>query len=69
MEKLSKRQKEIIRLKMFGLRDREISTMLNISYGTVRTHIDRAKLKCRCGSIAQLVTTAYIQALRKKELV
>lgn len=66
MEKLSKRQKEIIRLKMLGLRDREISTMLDISYGTVRTHIDRAKLKLKCGSIAQLVTKMYMQALRKK---
>ena len=46
-KKLSPREKEVIILKMNGLCDKEIAGRLNISYGTVRSHIDRAKLKLK----------------------
>ena len=65
MEKLSKRQLEIVRLKMRGFRDKEISIKLDISYGTVRTHIDRAMLKLKCASMAQLVTIVCLKRGRK----
>ncbi len=54
-KKLSPREKEVIILKMSGLCDKEIAGKLNISYGTVRSHIDRAKLKLKCTNTFQLI--------------
>ena len=55
---LSGREKEIIGLKITGLGDKEIAKKLSISYGTVRTHIERAKIKLGCQNTVQLVLTA-----------
>ena len=60
MNSLSERQKQIIKLKMLGFSDKEISIKLQIGYGTVRTHIDRAKLKLNCVSMTQLVSMVCI---------
>ncbi len=57
-KKLSPREKEVIILKMNGLCDKEIAGRLNISYGTVRSHIDRAKLKLKCTNTFQLIAVA-----------
>lgn len=54
IRKLSKREIEVITLKLQGLVDKQISNRLGISYGTVRNHIDKAKLKLQCSNIAQL---------------
>lgn len=54
IRKLSKRESEIIQLKTQGLYDKEIARRLGISYGTVRNHIDKAKLKFACSNTAQL---------------
>ncbi len=58
LEKLSTREKQVISLKMDGLCDKEIAGELNISYGTVRSHIDRAKLKLKCSNTYQLIAVA-----------
>ena len=55
---LSGREKEIIGLKITGLGDKEIAKKLSISYGTVRTPIERAKIKLGCQNTVQLVLTA-----------
>lgn len=54
IKKLTPREKEIIELKIKGLVDKQIAKELGISYGTVRNHIDKAKLKLRCLNTAQL---------------
>ena len=38
---LTKREKDVLVLKILGLGDKEIAKKLSISYGTVRTHIER----------------------------
>ncbi len=55
---LSDREKAVIILKIAGLGDKEIAEKLSISYGTVRTYIDRAKIKLGCENMLQLVVTA-----------
>ena len=54
IKKLTPREKEIIELKIKGLVDKQIAKELGISYGTVRNHIDKAKLKFRCLNTVQL---------------
>ena len=55
---LSGREKAVIILKSAGLGDKEIAKELSISYGTVRTYIDRAKIKLGCENTLQLAITA-----------
>ena len=55
---LSRREKDVVILKIAGLGDKEIAKKLAISYGTVRTHIERAKIKLGCESTLQLVIVA-----------
>lgn len=52
------REKEILKLKMNGLGDKEVAEKLSISYYTVRTHIERAKSKLGCSNVIQLVSLA-----------
>ena len=54
IRKLSKREIEVIMLKARGFVDKQIAKELGISYGTVRNHIDKSKLKLRCLNTAQL---------------
>lgn len=54
IRKLITREIEIIKLKCKGFVDKKIATSLGISYGTVRNHIDKAKLKLNCSNTAQL---------------
>lgn len=42
---LSPKELEVLTLAALGYCDKEIGTRLNIAYGTVRNHIDRAVLK------------------------
>lgn len=42
---LSPKEVEVITLTALGYSDKEIGVKLNIAYGTVRNHIDRAVLK------------------------
>ena len=55
---ITEREKAIIVLKKTGLGDREVAKKLAISYSTVRTHIERAKLKLGCNSTLELVSRA-----------
>lgn len=52
---LTDREKDILTLKMRGLCDKEVAEQLAISYSTVRTHIDRARLKLGCSNTMQLL--------------
>lgn len=42
---LSSKEEKVLRYVALGFSDKEIGQFLNISYGTVRTHVDRAILK------------------------
>ena len=42
---LSPKEVEVLTLTALGYSDKQIGTKLNISYGTVRNHIDRIVLK------------------------
>ena len=55
---LSRREKDVVSLKIAGLCDKEIAKELSISYGTVRTHLERAKIKLGCESVIQLAIMA-----------
>ena len=55
---LSKREKDVVILKIAGFGDKEIANKLSMAYGTVRTHIQNAKIKLRCNSTFQLVAKA-----------
>jgi len=55
---LTEREKDILALKLDGLIDKEVAKRLAISYSTVRTHINRARLKCGCESTLQLILQA-----------
>lgn len=52
---LTDREMDILTLKLDGLCDKEIAEKLAISYSTVRTHIDRARLKLGCSNTLQLL--------------
>lgn len=54
IRKLSPREIDCIKLKAKGFADKQIAKELNISYGTVRNHIDKAKLKIACSNTCQL---------------
>ena len=55
IKNLTKRELEVARLKACGLADKEIARELGISYGTVRTHIDKVNLKLGCVNITHSV--------------
>lgn len=55
MRKLTVRELEVARLKASGLADKEIANELGISYGTVRTHIDKMCLKVNAVNITQAI--------------
>ena len=58
---LSVREKQVLKLKMDGLCDKEIAKVLSLSYSTVRNYIDRAKLRMGCRSTYQLLVLASSQ--------
>ncbi len=51
---LSKREREVVMLVVDGLSDKEIARQLNVSYTTVRTHLDRAYEKLGVGNRLKL---------------
>ncbi|NTI78741.1 helix-turn-helix transcriptional regulator [Rhizobium rhizogenes] len=53
-ENLTPRERQIAFLVARGLRDREISDMLNIGFSTVRTHLNKAMEKKGCSNRAEL---------------
>lgn len=55
---ITEREKAIIVLKKTGLGDKEVAKRLEISYSTVRTHIERAKFKLGCNNVIELVSRA-----------
>ena len=52
---LTKREADIIKLKVSGLGDKAIAESLAISYWTVRTHISKIKDKLKCTNLYQAV--------------
>ena len=55
---LTKRETDILNLKMSGLSDKEIAANLSISYWTVRQHIDNIKIKFNCQNLYQAIWKA-----------
>ncbi|MCB1445865.1 MAG: LuxR family transcriptional regulator [Rhizobiaceae bacterium] len=51
---LSTREREVAMLVAKGCRDRDIARILDIGFGTVRTHINNAMTKCGCANRAEL---------------
>lgn len=58
---LTEKQKEVLRYLLKGLSNREIANKLNISPGTVNTHLDNIYLKLGCSSRSE----ASLIALKK----
>ena len=56
--KLTQRESDVVTLKRRGLGDREIASILEISYSTVRSYLDRARLKLKCQNTFHLVARA-----------
>lgn len=63
-ELLTSREKDILTLKREGLCDKEVAKRLAISYSTVRTHIDRARLRFGCSNTAQLLVKCSADLIR-----
>ena len=61
---LSPKELEVMTLVALGYSDKEIGVELNIAYGTVRSHIDRAVLKLRAQNRTHAV---MIYKLKNKE--
>lgn len=51
---LSLREEEVVGLRIQGRSVKEISTLLAIAAGTVKTHLGRAFLKLECSSSLEL---------------
>lgn len=64
---LSKAEKKVIKLMINGFIDKEIAHELGISYGTVRTYIDRAMLKTSCVTSRQLCAFVVANNLLKEQ--
>lgn len=54
LNRLTKREREVVRLVAEGLLDKEIAERLGISYTTVRTHLDRSFQKLGVGNRSRL---------------
>jgi DNA-binding CsgD family transcriptional regulator len=54
LHKLSDREREISHLVAKGCSDKDISTLLGISFSTVRTHVNRCFAKLECANRAEL---------------
>lgn len=52
---LSPKERQVLSLVALGYSDKEICIILNISYGTVRTHLDRTVLKLRAKNRANAI--------------
>ena len=61
---LSPKELEVMTLVALGYSDKEIGVELNIAYGTVRSHIDRAVLKLQAQNRTHAV---MIYKLKNKE--
>ncbi|RBQ17331.1 DNA-binding response regulator [Spongiactinospora rosea] len=59
LDDLTEREKEVLKLVAQGLSNREISTRLHVSDGTVKTHLNRVMSKLDLTSRAQAVVVAY----------
>ena len=55
-DKLTQRESAVVTLKKKGLSDREVATILRISYSTVRSYLDRARLKLGCNNTFELIS-------------
>mgnify|MGYP003253021055 CR=1 FL=1 len=53
--RLTEKELEVVKLICEGLVDKQIGNRLNIAYGTVRNHIDKAMLKYGAQNRAHLV--------------
>lgn len=62
-DRLTTREKEIVRLMVGGTSNREIGTRLGISYATVRGHIGSLGTKLACHSKLELIVRARELAL------
>lgn len=56
-EALTTRELEVALLVARGCTDRDIARLLGISFGTVRTHVNRAMAKCWCSNRAELAAS------------
>ncbi len=61
--KLSKREKDVLELLVKGKSYKMISTQLNISYETVRSHIRRIYQKLHVNSVSEAVSKTIIQKI------
>ena len=60
---LTDREREVLRLVGSGITNAGIATRLNVTEGTVKTHLNRVMTKLRLTSRAQAVVTAYESGL------
>jgi DNA-binding CsgD family transcriptional regulator len=58
MEKLTKRQRQIVRLLASGDSQQEIARKLGLRYGTVRQHMQAARKRGECRSTIEVVFKA-----------
>lgn len=63
LQRLTEREKEVVRLVGTGLANAEIAERLVVSEGTVKTHLNRAMAKLHLSSRAQTVVLAYESGL------
>ncbi len=54
---LTSREREVAELISRGCTDRDIARILGISFGTVRTHVNRALEKCGCANRTELAAS------------
>ena len=58
---LSPRQLEIVRLISQGMSNKQIAWQLRISFGTVRTHVERLFHKCDVNDRLELLAQVYVR--------
>jgi len=63
LEILTNREREVMALVAAGLNNDEIATQLQISHGTIKTHVSRSMSKLGARDRAQLVVFAYESGL------
>lgn len=62
MQKLSPREREVVRLACEGLVDKEIAVRLKIGVGTVKTHWERVRTKLHCRTRAQIIARLLLES-------
>ncbi len=64
MDKLTAREREVVRLLSQGRQQTEIARMLCISKNTVRVHVANARRKTDTGSAFELAVRAAVESKR-----